>query len=164
MTWHFLFPLVNISIVSQWQNLSPQMPVVRGPGTCDPLHDITNIWVFICDKNNSTAIKHVSIYMRTSLNIMLFFNINGPPNLTKIVPVIGMECMVPCARLRHRQNCLMPGIYILIKPAAMEKLLSYSTKSHTVMLRLLANSLVLMASYLNCCAVEMMARMINCFL
>ena len=51
-----------------------------------------------------------------------------------MVSAIGMESMVTHAHLRHTQDYLTPGICSLIDPAAMEKLMPFPTKIHTVML------------------------------
>ena len=49
----------------------------------------------------------------------------------KQVPVIGVEIMVTRAGLRYTQDYLTPGTCIIIKPAAMEKLMSFRTKIHS---------------------------------
>ena len=51
-----------------------------------------------------------------------------------MVSVIGMESMVTHARLRYIRDYLTPGICSLIKPAAMEKMMLFPAKIHTVML------------------------------
>ena len=50
------------------------------------------------------------------------------------VPVIGMEGMVPRARLRYTRSYLTPGICSLIKHAVMEKLMPFSAEIPTVVL------------------------------
>ena len=51
-----------------------------------------------------------------------------------MVPVTGMESMVAHPCLHYRQDYLTLGIRTLIKPAAMEKLMSFHAKIHGVML------------------------------
>ena len=50
------------------------------------------------------------------------------------MPVIGVESVVTHAGLRYTRDYLTPGICSLIKPAAMEKAMSFRAKIHTVML------------------------------
>ena len=47
------------------------------------------------------------------------------------MPVIGVESMVTRAGLRYTRDYLAPGICSLIKPAAMEKLMSFRAKIHS---------------------------------
>ena len=49
--------------------------------------------------------------------------------------MIGVESMVTCTGLRYTQDYLTPGLCSLIKPTAMEKLMSFCAKIHTVMLQ-----------------------------
>ena len=51
------------------------------------------------------------------------------------MPVIGVESMVTRAGLRYTREYLTPGICSLIKPVAMEKLMLFRAKIHTVMLQ-----------------------------
>ena len=62
------------------------------------------------------------------------FHTNDCWNFLWMVPVIGMESMVKCARLRYTGGNLTPDICSLIKPAAIEKLMPFPTKIHAVML------------------------------
>ena len=54
-------------------------------------------------------------------------------------PVFGMSGMVPRARLLCTRDKLTPGIYATIKPAAMEKSMSFRTKINTVVLWYIVN-------------------------
>ena len=54
-----------------------------------------------------------------------------------MVSVIHMESMPTRARLRYTRNYLTPGISSPIEPAAMEKMMSFPTQIHTVMLKFL---------------------------
>ena len=51
------------------------------------------------------------------------------------MPVIGGESMMTRAGFRYTHDYLTPGICTLIKPAAMEKLMSFRAKIHAVMLK-----------------------------
>ena len=55
-------------------------------------------------------------------------------NLPQTVPVPGMEGMVTPACLHHTRNYITPDICSLIKPTAMEKIMSFPTKMHALVL------------------------------
>ena len=89
-----------------------------------------NFGVFKYDKSNPTTIRYIyneSEKLNKSCDVA--FDSNNWWNLTLIV-----ESLVTRAGLRYTRDYLTPGICSLIKPAAMEKLMSFRTKIHTVML------------------------------
>ena len=57
------------------------------------------------------------------------------------VPVIGIESMVTRAGLCYTRDCLTPGKFSTIKPAAVEKLMPFPVKIHTVILSCTSNPL-----------------------
>ena len=61
----------------------------------------------------------------------LHFHINRPSNLTEMMPVIGVDVMVSRNRLSYTRNYLMSSICSLIKPADIEKLISFPAKIHS---------------------------------
>ena len=76
------------------------MSVVKGRGARDPLSEITKIGVLKFDDSNTTTIKHVYNIFAHSVEISaVHFDINGPPNLAEIVPVVGIRFMVPLPSL-----------------------------------------------------------------
>ena len=56
------------------------------------------------------------------------FDTSGWWNRPKTVPVIGMASMVTSARVRCTQDYLTTNIFRIIKPAAMEKFMSFTSK------------------------------------
>ena len=77
-----------------------------------------------------TAINHVYNESADFIgSCAIDFDINGQPNLTEMVPVIGREGMVSHVHLRYTWDCLTQGICSLIEPAAMEKWVPFPAKS-----------------------------------
>ena len=54
----------------------------------------------------------------------LHFDIKGPSNLTEMMPVIGMDSMVPRNRLAYTRNYLTAGMCSFIKPTDIVKKVS----------------------------------------
>ena len=91
--------------------------------------------VFKYGKSKSTTIKHIyneSENLNESCDVV--FDSNNWWNLPYTMPVIGVESMVKRAGLCYTRDYLTAGICSLIKPAAMEKLMLFHAKIHTVML------------------------------
>ena len=88
------------------------MPIIKGGCARDLLPHTFNISEFKSVKKNSTTIKHLQW-------ICIIEGCNVPINDASVFN----ESMVTCAHLRYTQDYLMPGIYSLIKPAAVEKLM-----------------------------------------
>ena len=79
------------------------------------------------------------IYMESfnfTQSYAVHIDINGPLNLTEMVPVIGMEGMVSHACLCYTQSHLTASICILIKPADMDKLMSFPASHVTITFQL----------------------------
>ena len=62
--------------------------------------------------------------------------------------MIGVESMVTRTGLRYTRDYLTPGICSLIKPAAMEKLISFRAKIHTVMLESVTNNYIIQSIFI----------------
>ena len=128
-------PLLRHVVPFNDGNCRLTIPVIKGCCACEALPHAFYIWVFKYGKSNPTKIKHIynkSENLNESCDVA--FDSSNWWNLSWTVPVIGVESMVTRAGLRYT-DYLTPGICSLIKPAAMEKLMSsFRAKIHTVML------------------------------
>ena len=133
--FHLLLPLLRHVVPFKDGNCCLIIPVVKGRCACEVLPHAFNIGVFKYCKSNPTTIKHIyneSDNLNKSCDVA--FDSKNLWNLPLTVPMIGVESMVTHAGLRYTRDYLTPGICNLIKPAAMEKLMSFGAKIHTVML------------------------------
>ena len=108
---------------------------VKGREACDPLPEMTKIWMFKCGKNNSMTTMHV--YKESSnfiMNYTVHFYFNGPSSFTEMVPVISIDGIMSCARVTYIRSYLTPGIWCLINSAFMETSMTFGAKIYTVML------------------------------
>ena len=115
----------------------------------DLLPHIFNICIFKCSKDNSTTITYLQWIWDSCDN----FDSRNWGNLPYMIPVIGMENMVTCASLSYTQDYLTPGICSLIKPTAVEKLMSFPATIHTVSLQCVITGFICMSciSWINTC-------------
>ena len=92
-----VLPVVPLNDSNCHFTMSPSLTisVIKGEGVHDPLIEINNIWIFKCDENISTTIKHIYNYFANFIKIYdVDSGINDPSNLTEMVPVPEMEEMV----------------------------------------------------------------------
>ena len=135
--FHALLPLFRHVVALDDGNSRHTILVFKGRCAREALPHAFKIGMFKYDKSNSTTIKHIyneSENLNESCDVA--FQSNDWWNLPWNVPVIGVETMVPRAGLRYTRDYLTPGICNLIKPTAIEKLMSFSAKINTVMLYL----------------------------
>ena len=129
--FHALLPFLR-HVVAFNDGICPlTIPVVKGHCDHEALPHAFNIGVFKYGKSNPTTIKHIYNESENSKVVTLL--------LTAIIGGIfhnsvsdwhgeygvGMESMVTRTGLRYTQDYLKLGICSLIKPAAMEKLMSF---------------------------------------
>ena len=131
--FHALLPLLRHVVRLNDGNCHLTIPVVKGRCAREVLPHAFDIGVFKYGRSNHTTIKHIyngSENLHGSCDVA--FDSNNWWNLPWTVPVIGVESMVTRAGLRYTRDYLTPGICRLIKPAAMEKMMSFRAKIHTV--------------------------------
>ena len=129
-----LLPLLRHVVPLSDGNCRLTIPVVKGRWYRDALPHAFNIGVFKYGKNNRTTIQHIYNkfeILNESCDVGL--DSNNWWKLPETVPVIGVESMVTRAGLLYTRDYLTPGTCSLIKPAAVEKVLSFRAKIHTVM-------------------------------
>ena len=134
--FHALLPLLRHVVPLNDGNCHLTIPVVKGRCDREALPHAFDIGVFKYGRSNHTTIKQ-SCNESENLNgsCDVAFDSNNWWNLPYTVPVIGVESMVTRAGLRYTRDYLTTVICSLIKPAAMEKIMSFRTKIHTVMLQ-----------------------------
>ena len=102
------------------------------------MHHTLNIGVIKCSKNNSITLKHKT-YLRWigGLNWQLWycFWYQWLVEFPITVPVIGMGSKVTRAHLLYKRDYSTQGICKMIKAAAMEKMMPFPSKIHTLMLK-----------------------------
>ena len=108
-----------------WHLMSPMNIWVRR---------IMQIWCFGTVRSYSTIINLFTM----NLSIEKYgvdFKINGPSDLTAMLPIIGIEGTASSAHFCHTPD-YSPGICCLAEPTALQKWMSFSVKVkvHTIML------------------------------
>ena len=133
--FHALLPLLHQVVPLNDGNCRLSIPVAKGCWACEVLPHACNIGVFQYGENNPTTINTFTINLRTLMKVVMLLSTAIFGGIFhKQCQWLGVESMVTCTGLGYTQDYLTPGICSPIKPAAMEKLMSFCAKIHTVRL------------------------------
>ena len=133
-TFHALLPLFRHVVPLNDRNCRLTMPVGKGRCAREALPHAFNSGVFKYGKSNPTTIKLIynkSENLNEVVTLLLTARIGGI--FHKQYQWLAWRVWWR-AGLCYTRDYLTSGICSLIKPAAMEKMMSFHTKIHTVML------------------------------